>query len=45
MLYYFKTACLIGLFTSMISLDAADYFGEIDTKNVLFSIYESSYTI
>jgi hypothetical protein len=45
MLYYFKTACLIGLFTSMISLDAADYFGGIDTKNVLFSIYESSYTI
>ena len=35
----------VGLFLSVISLNAADYFGDIDNKNVLFSFYESSYTI
>ena len=35
----------VGLFFSVISLNAADYFGDINNKNVLFSFYESSYTI
>lgn len=36
----------MGLFIIFItSLNAADYFGEINAKNVLFSIYESPYSI